>query len=289
MAMDSVAPTNSRPAEPVRPQAPVPILAYHQTARPPRRGVPCRTFTLSPGAFRAQLQGLKLMGYRGLSMRDLEPYLSGERSGKVVGITLDDGYLNNFEHALPILREFGFTATSFMVSGHFGGSNLWDQRVGVPAAALMDVAHLKTWVAAGMEVGSHTRNHVNLHETDPATAREEIAASKRDLESALGCEVRHFCYPYGLYRAEHAQMVREAGYLTGSTSDSTRVQPGTDPMLLPRISIFAETTVPLLMAQVATGFEEWRYARAAQRAGAAPASAAAPSPAPKVEEDALMS
>jgi peptidoglycan/xylan/chitin deacetylase (PgdA/CDA1 family) len=283
MAMDSAAPTVSRPAEPVRPQAPVPILAYHQTARPPRRGVPCRTFTLSPAAFRAQLQGLKLMGYRGLSMRDLEPYLRGERSGKVVGITLDDGYLNNFEHALPILREFGFTATSFMVSGHFGGSNLWDQRVGVPAAALMDVAHLKTWVAAGMEVGSHTRNHVNLHETDPAIAREEIAASRRDLESALGCEVRHFCYPYGLYRAEHAQMVREAGYLTGSTSDSTRVQPGTDPMLLPRISIFAETTVPLLMAQVATGFEEWRYARAAQR------SAAATTPTTKVEEDALAS
>jgi peptidoglycan/xylan/chitin deacetylase (PgdA/CDA1 family) len=230
----------------------------------PARGVPCRTFTLSPAAFRAQLRGLRLMGYRGLSMRDLEPYLRGEKTGKVVGITLDDGYLNNFEHALPILREFGFTATSFMVSGQFGGSNLWDQKVGVPAARLMDVAHLKTWLAAGMEVGSHTRNHVNLQECDEATAREEIAGSKRDLEAALGCEVRHFCYPYGLYRAEHAQMVREAGYLTGATSDSTRVQPGDDTSLLPRISIFAETTVPLLMAQVATGFEEWRHERARQ-------------------------
>jgi peptidoglycan/xylan/chitin deacetylase (PgdA/CDA1 family) len=289
MAMAYASSTPPGTPNPVQPRRPVPILAYHQTARPPRRGVPCRTFTLSPGAFRAQLQGLKLMGYRGLSMRDLEPYLSGEKSGKVVGITLDDGYLNNFEHALPILREFGFTATSFMVSGHFGGSNLWDQRVGVPAAALMDVAHLKTWVAAGMEVGSHTRNHVNLHETDDATARAEIAGAKRDLESALGCEVRHFCYPYGLYRAHHAQMVRDAGYVTGSTSDSTRVQPGHDPMLLPRISIFAETTVPLLMAQVATGFEEWRYGRAAQRAGAAPAAAPVSPAAPVEQEDALTS
>jgi len=275
-------------ADAVQPRRPVPILAYHQTAKPPRRGIPFRTFTLSPAAFRAQLQGLKLMGYRGLSMRDLEPYLSGEKTGKVVGITLDDGYLNNFEHALPILREFGFTATSFMVSGHFGGSNLWDQRVGVPAASLMDVAHLKTWVAAGMEVGSHTRNHVNLHETDDAMAREEIAGAKRDLESALGCEVRHFCYPYGLYHAHHAQMVRDAGYLTGATSDSTRVHPGNDPMLLPRISIFAETTVPLLMAQVATGFEEWRYGRAAHRAGATQAAATSPT-AQAEQEDALTS
>lgn len=254
-----------------RPQAPIPILAYHQTAPMPRRGVPCRTFTLSPSAFRSQLQALRLMGYQGLSMRDLEPYLNGEKSGKVVGITLDDGYLNNFEYALPALREVGFTATSFMVSGQFGGSNLWDQRVGVPAARLMDVAHLRAWAAAGMEVGSHTRNHVNLHECDEATAREEITAAKHELEAALGCEVRHFCYPYGLYRAEHAEMVREAGYRTGSTSDSTRVHPGVDPMLLPRISIFAETTVPLLMAQVATGFEEWRSRRAQQRAATRPA------------------
>ena len=270
----------SRPAwTTAQPGAPIPILAYHQTAPMPARGLPCRTFTLSPAAFRSQMQGLRLLGYRGLSMRDLEPYLSGEATGKVVGITLDDGYLNNFEHALPILREFDFTATSFAVSGQFGGSNLWDQKVGVPAARLMDVAHLRAWVAAGMEVGSHTRNHVNLHTCDEATAREEITASRQELEAALGCEIRHFCYPYGLHRAEHAEMVREAGYLSGATDISTRVQAGTDPMLLPRISIFAETTVPLLLAQVATGFEEWRHRRTAERnRSAAPRQAEAPEP-----------
>jgi peptidoglycan/xylan/chitin deacetylase (PgdA/CDA1 family) len=264
MAMDPL-PMSSSAARPAGPRAPIPILAYHQTAPLPPRGVSGRRFTLAPSAFRAQLRGLRLLGYRGLSMRDLEPYLNGEKTGKVVGITLDDGYLNNFEHALPILREFGFTATSFMVSGQCGGTNFWDQRGGTPAAKLMDVPHLRAWVAAGMEVGSHTRNHVNLPECDNATARDEIAGAKHELEDALGSEVRHFCYPYGLYRAEHADMVREAGYLTGATSDPTRVQPGGEPMLLPRISIFAETTVPLLMAQVATGFEEWRFRRTTQR------------------------
>jgi peptidoglycan/xylan/chitin deacetylase (PgdA/CDA1 family) len=269
-------PSSSIPEAATHHVAPIPILAYHQTAPVPPRGVPCRTFTLSPRAFRAQLTGLRRMGYTGLSMRDLEPYLRGEKQGKVVGITLDDGYVNNLEHALPALQAVGFTATSFMVSGQFGGSNLWDQRVGVPAAPLMDVDQLKAWIAGGMEVGAHTRNHVNLPECDEATALEEIAGAKRDLEAALDCEVRHFCYPYGAYRSEHAVMARQAGYIHATTSDPLRVQPGTDPLLLPRISIFAETTVPLLLAQVATGFEDWRWQRSQRRAAPGPTTAGAP-------------
>lgn len=273
MAKDRTSePMSSFPDAGTQHPAAIPILAYHQTAPLPPRGVPCRTFTLPPAQFRAQLLGLRRMGYTGLSMRDLEPYLRGEKSGKVVGITLDDGYVNNFEHALPILREVGFTATSFMVSGQFGGSNLWDQRVGVPAAPLMDVDQLKAWIAAGMEVGAHTRNHVNLPECDEDTAFEEIAGAKRDLEAALDCEVRNFCYPYGAYRPEHARMAQKAGYAHATTSDHRRVQPGCDPLLLPRISIFAETTVPLLLAQVATGFEDWRWNRLLQRAASAPSA-----------------
>src|SRR3954468_17188001 len=90
---------------------PIAILSYHQTRRPPPRGVPVRTLVLPPWRFALQLRTLKALGWTGLSMRDLEPYLRGEKAGKVFGITLDDGYLNNFEHALPVLRDIGFTAT----------------------------------------------------------------------------------------------------------------------------------------------------------------------------------
>ena len=54
------------------------------------------------------MQLLKWMGYTGLSMRNLEPYLCGERQGKVVGITFDDGYQNNLQYALPTLKKMGF-------------------------------------------------------------------------------------------------------------------------------------------------------------------------------------
>lgn len=244
---------------------PIAILSYHQTAAPPRRGTPVRSLVLSPDGFARQMRALRLLGYRGLSMRDLEPYLRGEKAGRVVGVTLDDGYVNNFDEALPVLRDLGFTATAYIVSAQIGGTNAWDHPKGVPPARLMDVAHLKAWCAAGMEIGAHTRNHVNLSESTDDVAREEIAGCKQDLERVLGTEVRSFCYPYGEHRARHAALLREAGYATGTTVISSRTQPGDDLLRLPRLSVHLEDTLPLFLAQVATDFEDWRMARPKMR------------------------
>ena len=73
----------------------IPILMYHQIDAPPPRGTMLRGLIVAPSSFNWQMKMLRLMGYTGLSMRDLEPYLQGEKKGKVVGITFDDGYQNN--------------------------------------------------------------------------------------------------------------------------------------------------------------------------------------------------
>ena len=108
---------------------------------------------------------------------------------------------------------------------------MWDQAKGVAAQRLMDARQLKAWLAGGQEVGAHTRNHVDLLTADQATAREEIAGCRRDLEQLLGTEVRHFCYPYGFHRPEHAQMVRDSGYLTATTTVRSRTRE-TDDMIV---------------------------------------------------------
>lgn len=60
----------------------IPILMYHQIDVPPPSGTPLRGLVVSPGSFDRQMLLLKLLGYRGLSMRDLEPYLKGKKKAK---------------------------------------------------------------------------------------------------------------------------------------------------------------------------------------------------------------
>ena len=239
---------------------PIPILTYHQVDMPPERGVPYRSLVVSPATFGRQLGLLKALGYRGLSMSALEPYLRGEMTGKVVGITLDDGYVNNLHHALPVLQRLGFSATCYVVSGQIGGLNVWDRGKGVPPKPLMNAPDLKAWLAGGQEIGAHTRNHVDLLQTDDDTARQEIAGCRRELEDLLGTEVRHFCYPYGFHRPEHAAMVREAGYATATTTQRARTQVTDDLFELPRVPVLRTTSRPVLWMKVATGYEDRRRA-----------------------------
>lgn len=235
----------------------IPILMYHQIDEPPPRGTALRGLIVAPSSFAWQMRMLRLLGYKGLSMRDLEPYLSGEKQGKVVGLTFDDGYQNNLTHALPTLKWHGFTATCYGVSSMIGGTNSWDKGK-VDEKPLMTLDDWRVWRNEGMDVGSHTQTHANLNALSDADARIQIQQSKDDLEQTLDCEVRHFCYPYGYYQAQHAVMVREAGYVTGTTTSRGRVMPGSDLMTLRRIMIARATNLLSFGAKVATRYEDKR-------------------------------
>jgi peptidoglycan/xylan/chitin deacetylase (PgdA/CDA1 family) len=239
---------------------PVPILTYHQIARAPTRGAPFRGLYVAPDAFARQMAFLKLLGYRGLSMGQLLPYLRGEQRGKVVGITFDDGYLNNLTDALPVLQRHGFSATCYVVSQLLGQTNVWDESVGVAQSALMDATQLRQWVAGGQELGAHTRHHVHLTKTDAAGCQSEISHCKSELEAVVDAPVQHFCYPYGEFGPEHAAMVAQAGYLTATTTQRGRCQAGEDFMQLPRVPVVRSTTLPSLWLKVDTAYEDRRRA-----------------------------
>ena len=64
----------------------IPILMYHQIDEPAPRGTSFRGLTVHPKSFARQMRWMHRLGYRGLSMRDLMPYLRGEQAGKVFGI-----------------------------------------------------------------------------------------------------------------------------------------------------------------------------------------------------------
>lgn len=235
---------------------PIPILMYHQVDAPPPSGTPMRGMVVSPQSFARQMALLSWLGFKGVSMRDLEPWLSGVRDDRVVGITFDDGYLNNLQHALPVLSQHGFTATCYAVSNAFGAWNQWDAEKGIARKPLMDRAHFQQWLKAGMDVGAHSRNHVDLLLQDEPTARDEIRGSKSDLESALDVEVRHFCYPYGHFNDTHRAMVEQAGYVSATTVQRGRAQAHDSVFALPRTLVAQANHLGHFLAKITTGYED---------------------------------
>ncbi|MDB5884776.1 MAG: polysaccharide deacetylase [Polaromonas sp.] len=237
---------------------PIPILVYHQIAAAPPKGSPFRSLYVAPGAFARQMAWLARLGYLGLSMSALKPYLLGEKQGKVVGITFDDGYLNNLAHALPALTRQGFSSTCYVVSGLLGQTNVWDGSLGIAQTPLMNDAQLLEWIAAGQEVGSHTHRHADLTAVAESQCREEVSLGKSELERVVHQPVEHFCYPYGRYEPPHVGLVADVGFATATTTARSRCHGHTDLLQLPRVPVLRSTTLPVFWLKVATAYEDRR-------------------------------
>jgi peptidoglycan/xylan/chitin deacetylase (PgdA/CDA1 family) len=231
---------------------------YHNIAPVPRGLRVYRSLFVSPGAFGRQMGLLHRLGYTGLSMTAAMPYLRGEQQGKVVVITLDDGYADNLQSALPVLQKYGFSATSYVVSGSIGRFNAWDaERLGI-RKPLMTAQELRAWHAGGMEIGAHTRGHPRLTRCDDAQLHDEIHGSKADLEECLGAAVTQFCYPYGDVDDRVAAVTRDAGYVAATATRRGRAVPGSDLWRLPRVQVARHHLLPQFAIRTLTGYEDRR-------------------------------
>ena len=243
---------------------PIAILMYHQIDAEPPKGSALRGLVVSPKTFYWHMAVMRLLGYRGLSMSELEPYLRGQKSGKVFGITFDDGYQNNVKNALPALKQFGFSSTCYVVPDLLGKTNRWDAEHGIAQVPLMNVADLQTWIAGGQEVGSHTLTHARLPALDAAQIKTEVSGSKSALEAMLLLRggVCHFCYPYGAYNADAVKAVGASGYTTATTTQRGRVLMSDSPNLLtlPRVLVSRTTTWAHLLLKCFTRYEDKRAA-----------------------------
>ena len=234
----------------------IPILMYHHVAPVPPGLRGLRGLFVTPGAFARQMRLLKLLGFRGVSMGEAEPHLRGEATGRVAVITLDDGYVDNLEHALPVLKRHGFTATCYAVSAAPGGSNRWDEERAGVLSPIMQAAQLRAWHEAGMEVGAHSRTHVHLPRCGDAALADEVAGCKRELEDALGAEVTQFCYPYGDHDERVIEAVRRAGYRAATTTRRGRARPGGDPLRWPRVPISNRHLLPQVALRLVSSYED---------------------------------
>ena len=208
--------TSSTPAVNVAEPQWLPVLMYHRIVPQRVQNDPYNLYT-SVADFEAQLRYLRDRNYIPLSFEQLaHPVLPSRLGGrKPVVITFDDGYMDTYELAFPLLCDYNMTATVFLVTDRLGGSNQWDSEK-AQQVPLMKAEHAQEMALTGMSIGSHSRTHSALPTLNSSEAWDEIRGSKEDLEDRIGIAVRTFCYPYGRSNAQIQEMVRQAGYVAAA-------------------------------------------------------------------------
>src|SRR5262249_43511096 len=134
-----------------------------------------------------------------------------------VCITFDDGYLDNYEHAAPILIKHRMPAAFFVSTGMIGTERPFphDLRRGNPAIPTMQWQHLREMRAAGFYIGSHSVSDIDCAREPESIVAGELTQSRQDLRRELGMERAIFAYPYGgkdNMTHERLELVKRAGY-----------------------------------------------------------------------------
>jgi peptidoglycan/xylan/chitin deacetylase (PgdA/CDA1 family) len=150
------------------------------------------------------MQALKDWGYTTITPSYLRQVLvyGGDLPSRPVIITFDDGDMDVYMNALPVMRAYGFIGAFYVVSGSLG------------AEGYVGVDQLAEFVADGWEIGSHTINHIDLT-ANHDSLRNELLQSRLDIQTALSITVTSIAYPYGLVDAYVATKAQDYGYQTG--------------------------------------------------------------------------
>ena len=207
------------------PPAGFPILEYHMVTENPRPGA--EKYVVPPADFAEQLDYLASEGYTTITPQDYARARKGKQTlpEKPVILSFDDGYEDNHRVVLPMLEERGMKAVFYVVTNDIGlpGYMTWDN--------LFDMER------RGMEIGSHTANHIPLTTLPPEKQREELRLSKLMLEWKGLKTIYSFSYPTGAYDEGIVTMLAEEDYLTAVTGEAGLNNVETNPYLLHRVNI----------------------------------------------------
>ena len=158
------------------------------------------------------------------------------RKGRWVCVTFDDGYCDNFTVAYPLLKKMGVPFTVYVTTGFIDNKlPMWwypDDKLGISTEELklLDAEPLCT-------IGVHTVSHAKLDALSYEQQYEEIAKSKKDLESFLGHEVCHFSFPHGAHNDDTFRICEQLGFVTTVQSWGGPLRKGEEPQPLLRINM----------------------------------------------------
>lgn len=219
----------------------VPILMYHVVTAPPA-GVAYSELWTPKETFRATIDLLVRSGYRGVTLGQVWKAWHGGPGlpAHPIVVSFDDGYLSHVTHAKPVLRAAGWPGVLNLEGKNIGPGGLTRRQV-------------RTLIAAGWEVDSHTLTHPDLRTLGDAALRSELVASRELLRREFGVPVSFLCYPAGRYDARVQAAARAAGYQAATTVEPGIASPSADPFALPRIRVNGTDAPATVLRNVRAG------------------------------------
>lgn len=221
----------------------IPVLTYHHILRDEENTRFRHTSTTtSVRAFSNQMTWLRDMGYTTLTMYQLEDYVRNRANlpARAVVITFDDGLKSVSRYAYPVLKEYGFKATAFIISSRI---KRHPQKWAPKALQFMSVSELEE-IKDVFDFQSHTHF---LHRVDGYRRPILLSRSYHNIlfdfersRRAMGQfnpHVRYLSYPFGSYNATAVQAANDAGFHLAVTTVKGKVKPGDNPFLLKRLYI----------------------------------------------------
>ena len=221
----------------------IPVLTYHHILRDEENTRFRHTSTTtSVRAFNNQMTWLRDQGYTTLTLYQLEGYVRNKINlpERAVAITFDDGLKSVNRYAYPVLKQYGFHATAFIISSRIKRHpQQWDPK----SLQFMSISELRQ-IQDVFDIQSHTHF---LHRVD-ASRRPilfsrnyhnilfDFARSRRAL-SQFNPHVLYLSYPFGGYNATAVQAANDAGFHMAVTTVRGKVKPGDNPFLLKRLYI----------------------------------------------------
>ena len=227
------------------------FLGYHAiAANGPRH------LSMSPAVFEAQLDFLVAKNYRSGTRADLDALIGGRPlPGKTAFLTFDDGFLDTFEMAAPIMEARGLTGMAFVLPRHLDdGATLGWPEVAGEVRRYPRTMRSMTWEMAeglatrGWEIGAHTLTHAQLTKLGDDALAEELGESRRLIAERLGrCDT--FAYPFGLWDSRVERAVADAGYRYAFTLPID-AQKGAGPLTIPRLTLDDRDSVTRFRAKL---------------------------------------
>jgi peptidoglycan/xylan/chitin deacetylase (PgdA/CDA1 family) len=220
----------------------VPVLYYHHIVCPPSDAT-SPTYFECPAQFAAQLSYLHDQGWQTITVDQVADLMASQECppAKRFVISIDDGALDGYTNAAPIMESFGMHGSYFVVSGIQGsarsGQISWDQ--------------LRDLLARGHAIGNHTETHANLKTATTDVLSEQIQGAQEIFGAELGLRPRTFAYPYGRYSDAAIAQVAATGFELAFTVHSGAKEASDSPFIAKRIAVASDESGEQVLAALA--------------------------------------